>query len=291
MQDDGGNGGGVIEDKKGNDIIIPKEYNYIGVFLTFACNLKCHYCINREKGSKPNYKALTGAAWVEALNRIQTRTDLPITLQGGEPTLHPDFYQIVNGVHKWINIDLLTNCQFDVEEFTRCLPLSRLKRDAPYASIRVSYHPSTMSLSNTIDKVGYLKELGYSIGVWIVDYPGDKLIKRYKEAFTDAGIDCRLKEYLDGKEHGTYKYMDMQGKKDVLCRPSELLIAPDGSVYRCHGDLYGNRKPIGNILDEHFEPARDFLQCKKVACNSCDIKVKTDRFQKYGHCAVEIKSG
>lgn len=273
-----------------NDIVIPESYNYIGAFLTFACQLKCPYCINHEKGNKPkDAHAMTGAEWVEALNRIQTRPDLPITLQGGEPTLHKDFLYICKGVRKDLNIDLLTNCQFDVEEFVQHLPPSRFKRDAPYASIRVSYHPPTMELEDTIMRVQRLQEKGYSVGVWIVDYPKDKLIKYYQRCFALAGIDCRLKEYLDGKSFGTYKYMEMQGKKNVICRPSELLISPSGDIHRCHGDLYGNRKAQGNIKDDRICLADEFIPCAKVACNSCDIKIKTNRFQIGGHCAVEIK--
>ena len=273
-----------------NDIIIPQSYNYLGVFLTFACQLKCPYCINHELGRQPKYAhALTGAAWVAALNRIQTRSDLPITLQGGEPTLHKDFLYIVKGIRKDINIDLLTNCQFNIDEFCAHLPQSRLRRDAPYASIRVSYHPPTMELEDTIRRVSILKDRGYSVGVWIVNHPKDKLIKYYQKCFLDAGIDCRLKEYLDGGKYGTYKYMDMQGRKNVLCKPSELLIAPDGSIHRCHGDLYGNRSGYGNITDSTVNLIEGYAPCKKVSCSSCDIKIKNSRFQVYGHCAVEIK--
>jgi hypothetical protein len=273
-----------------DNIVIPAHYNYIGVFLTFACQLKCPYCINHENNAQPSYKALTGADWVAALNRIKTRDDLPITLQGGEPTLHPDFYYIIKGVDKSINIDLLTNCQFNIEEFCRHVPPSRLRRNAPYASIRVSYHPPTMELEDTIRRVKTLQDRGYSVGVWIVDYPKDMLIKHYQQAFIDAGIDCRLKEYLDGKSYGTYKYMDIQGRKNVLCKPSEFILSPSGGIYRCHGDLYNNRGSIGRIMDKDVVPVQDYIPCKKVACTSCDIKVKTNRFQIGGHCAVDIKA-
>ena len=270
-------------------IVIPSSYNYCGVFLTFACQLKCWYCINQESGRRPNYKTMSGKEWVEALNRIETRKDLPITLQGGEPTMHPDFLYICKGVRKDLNMDLLTNCQFDVEEFLHHLPQSRFKRDAPYASIRVSYHPPTMELEDTIMRVQRLQEQGYSIGVWIVNNPNDKLIPYYKQCFTTAGIDCRLKEYLDGKTYGTYKYQDIQGAKGVVCRPSELLVAPNGDIHRCHGDLYGNKKPYASIKDNVVKLIEGYAPCAKVACNSCDIKVKYDRFQVPGHCAVTIK--
>jgi hypothetical protein len=224
------------------------------------------------------------------LNRIITRPDLPLTLCGGEPTLHPQFYEIIHGIRPDINIDLLTNCQFNVHQFMERIPPSRLKREAKYASIRISYHPKTMELDDTIKRVIALQNNGYSVGVWIVDYPKDPLIKYYVRTFQKAGIDCRLKEYLDGGDYGTYKYRDRQGNKNVLCKPSEMLVAPNGDIHRCHGDLYSNRKPYGNILNTDIKLIEDFIPCKKVACSSCDHKIKFSRFQEYGHCAVEIKN-
>jgi hypothetical protein len=138
-------------------------------------------------------------------------------------------------------------------------------------------------------RVSKLRDKGYSVGVWIVNNPKDKLIGIYQQAFIAAGIDCRLKEYLDGKTNGTYKFMDMQGKKNVLCKPSELLIGPDGGIYRCHGDLYSGRPSYANIQDTDINIIGDYTHCRKVDCASCDIKVKYDRFQVSGHCSVDIK--
>jgi sulfatase maturation enzyme AslB (radical SAM superfamily) len=290
VSDDGNNGGGIVEDKKGNDIIIPESYNYIGVFLTFACQLRCGYCINHEKKAQPCYLNLRGKTWVKNLNRIGTRSDLPITLQGGEPTMHPDFYEIVNGINKDIELDLLTNCQFNIDEFCEKVSPDRFKRNAPYASIRVSFHPTTMELVDTITRIKCLKDRSYSVGVWIVNHPDEAYwIQKYQQAFMEEGIDCRLKEYLDGDKYGTYKYKEIQGRKNVLCKPTELLIAPNGDIHRCHGDLYNNRTAYGNICNSDVKLVEEFIPCKKVACNSCDCKVKYDRFQIPGHCAVTIK--
>jgi len=86
-------------------IVLPSSYNYIGVFLTLRCNLACDYCINHF-GEMHQYDELSGEEWVKGLTRIQTRTDLPLSLQGGEPTLHEDFYEIVSGL-KFTPKDLL----------------------------------------------------------------------------------------------------------------------------------------------------------------------------------------
>lgn len=278
-------------------IIIPQTYNYIAIFLSLACNLKCKYCINYFEEGKFAKKHLTGEDWIKGVNRIVSREDIPVTLQGGEPSLHKDFIYILNNIKPELNIDILTNLQFDEDEFIRSVNPNRIKRKSPYASIRVSYHPETMQLDPLIKKVLKLQNNGFSVGIWGVMYPAQETkIVRAKEYCNSLGIDFRMKEFLgeyDGKIYGTYRYKGACDKKftrNVLCRTTELIIGSYGDIYRCHSDLYEDRKPIGNILNENFELEDKFRDCNVFGhCNPCDVKIKTNRLQQFGHTSVEIK--
>lgn len=269
-------------------IEIPKSYNYISAFLTFACNFKCHYCINKYNGLY-RYKEMNGADWTEAFNRIGTRKDLPITITGGEPTLHRNFFDFVTRVNTKVYMDLLTNGKFDTDKFIKHIPPSLFKRNAPYASIRFSYHPRYTNIVKLLRKAIRLQRKNYSVGIWGV---GDTLENKINQKFCKLfGIDFRLKEYLD-KTHGTYKYPKaLDGKKKkCLCKPSEMLIAPDGRLFRCHYDLYHGVGSYGHILDDKVVVPDKFLPCNSYGfCNPCDIKSKFDRYQRKGHCAVTIK--
>lgn len=278
-------------------IIIPEHYNYIAVFLTLACNLSCSYCINRFGKGGFVKKRLSDTDWANALNRITSRDDLPITLQGGEPSLHKDFIYILNNVKRELNIDILTNLQFDEDEFIKKADPGRIKRDSPYASIRVSYHPEVMELDQLVKKVLKLQNAGFSIGIWGVLHPKQESIVREAQKHCQGlGIDFRFKEFLgehNGKMYGTYRYKgacDRKFEKTVMCKTTELIVGSDGSVYRCHSDLYEGRAPVGNITDPEFEIEDIFRICTVYGmCNPCDIKVKTNRLQEYGHTSVEIK--
>ncbi len=278
-------------------VVIPAHYNYIAAFLTLACNLKCSYCINRFGGDGFVKARLTGEQWVAGLNRIVSRPDLPITLQGGEPSLHKDFIHILNNLKPGLNIDILTNLQFDADEFIDKVDPARIKRDAPYASIRVSFHPSEMELEPLAKKVLKLQDAGFSIGIWGVLHPSqEKLIRDAQEYCQGLGIDFRFKEFLgehEGVMHGTYKYegaCSQEFERKVLCKTTELIMGSDGSVYRCHSDLYEGRQAVGNIIDPAFELEDIYRVCEVYGrCNPCDIKVKTNRFQQFGHTSVDIK--
>ena len=186
-------------------IPLPVSYNYIGVFLTFGCNLKCSYCINNFEGSLLKRRIISGKEWVRLLNRLLCHQNLPVSLQGGEPSIHPDFIYIINNLKPELNIDILTNLNFDIEKFIKLVDPDRIKRDAPYSSIRVTYHPETMDFEETIDKVLKMLKKGYSIGIWSVLHPYHKEhILKAQEECEKRGIDFRTKEFL-GEYNGKYQ--------------------------------------------------------------------------------------
>lgn len=281
---------------------VPASYNYIACFLTLDCNLNCDYCINSfGKNSHDCFKKrspVPGARWVQALNRLVTRANLPVTLQGGEPSLHPDFIWIINNLKSSLSIDILTNLCFDIDYFIANVDPLRLRRKAPYASIRASYHPSYMNLKKLIGNVLKMKRAGFSIGVYGVKHPRfTSFNNSAREKCLSAGIDFRTKEFLgyyEGKIYGNFKYPGAVGnsdKKTCLCKIPELIIGPDCSVYKCHHDLYNDYSSIGSLLDPEFVIEDKFRECSSFGeCNPCDVKIKTNRFQEYGYCSADIRN-
>ena len=170
------------------------------------------------------------------------------------------------------------------------------QRDLPYPAIRVSLHPSVMNLDDTYEKIKILHKHGYSIGAFIIDHPDhENVIEKYTNKSKRDGIFFKSKEFLgmdNNKTYGTFKYGDAYGHKAIascMCTTSELLCAPDGLIYRCHHDLYNRCSPIGNVYDDN-QINNGYIRCESYGlCNPCDIKVKNDRFQVFGHSSVSIK--
>ncbi|HLW57196.1 MAG TPA: hypothetical protein VKY27_07410 [Bacteriovoracaceae bacterium] len=280
------------------EVLVPSTYKYVGVFLTLSCNLSCSYCINHLVGLKSGRKLLSGQEWGRALSRLKfTGPKLPLTLQGGEPTIHKHFYEIVNSIHDDFELDLLTNIQFDPKVFAQNISTKKFNRDAPYAPIRVSYHPETMDFDETKNKVLELMNLGFRVGLYTVAHPDAmEEIERIKVICEREGIDFRTKEFLgvhQGVRYGQYRWDDacfVTERKNCLCKTTELLIDPFGDVYRCHHDLYNKISPVGNLLDPDFEIEDIYRECAFFGnCNPCDVKVKNNYLQEFGHTSVDIK--
>lgn len=280
-----------------NKIILPEDFNYIALFLTFSCQLRCTYCINHHGGDLVKKRRMTGSEWIKYINRIEPREDLPISIQGGEPTVHKDFYEIINGINPDMHIDLLTNLECNIDEFMDRIPANRIKRESPYASIRVSYHIGQSDRTVLFNKVRRMLDYGYHIGIWTVTHPDQvEHVNESKLMAESMGIDFRLKEFLGphkGKVYGTFRYPDAVNSNMLRmcnCKTTEFLIDPVGDVYRCHSDLYSKRFAIGNIMDERIDGLGEYKKCSVYgACNSCDLKVKNNRFQQWGYSSVEIK--
>ena len=65
------------------------------IMLTYRCNLKCPYCFANEFVNKDNTN-ITLENFKEAVNFITKEGPARIGLIGGEPTLHPEFDEILN---------------------------------------------------------------------------------------------------------------------------------------------------------------------------------------------------
>ena len=286
---------------------IPEGYSYISAFLTMRCNLDCSFCLNNLESSKEfdrkRFKEISGRQWVDALNKIDSRQGVPITFSGGEPFLHKDFIYIINNLKPELEIDILTNLQWGkkgIEGFIREINPERIKRNSPYASIRVSYHPEQMDADKLVRNTMKMKESGFSIGIWAVLYPSPEqlsAINQMQFRCKEAGIEFRLKEFTGkykGKLYGDYsKYPGSvmhENLRNCLCRTSELLMGTNGNVYRCHRDLFAEENPAGSILSDEFKIEDEFKKCRKYGqCHPCDVKVKTNYNQKLGHTSVKIR--
>lgn len=280
-------------------IKLPPDTNYVAAFLSFACQLRCTYCINHHNNDLVKKRLMSTEDWIRGLNRIALydRT-LPITLQGGEPTMHKGFFEIVNGLKRLQPVDVLTNLEIGADKFIANIPPWRLNRGAPYGNIRVSYHHGQSDLHKLIKEVLKLMRAGFSVGVYEVDHPAyhEQVLMR-QEIGLKAGVDWRLKEFLGpwaGDVYGTYKYrgaVNGQWLKSCQCKTSELLIDPAGYIFRCHSDLYANRSPIGHLLDRKFKGSEigEYRMCHVYGkCSACDVKVTNNRLQQPGHTSVDI---
>ncbi len=281
---------------------VPADTDYIGVYLTNRCFLTCPYCITNYNEQFINIKAfreLEAFEWIEALNRLELPEGIPITLQGGEPFIHKGIWDILENVRHKIDILTALPPQVTLERLKSLKTLQWNQRGAPYPTIRVSYHKGQTDYKKQIDRIKELQEI-VRIGIFHIDHPGyPEELAAIREYAQKQGVELRTKEFLgkwQGKNYLNYKYPDAcEGqvlRANVKCKNTVFPVGPDGSIYRCHSDLYARRQELvlGNMLDVGLRLENVYRDCAFYGtCIPCDVKVKNNHLQKFGYTSVDIK--
>jgi radical SAM protein with 4Fe4S-binding SPASM domain len=98
--------------------------------LTPLCNLRCPMCYVRldSKCMAAQGKPLSAETWLELARQSRDMGTLFVTLTGGEPLLHPDFWTIYNGMTEMgLLVTIFTNGCLINEEV-----VERLKANPPH---------------------------------------------------------------------------------------------------------------------------------------------------------------
>lgn len=296
-------------------LTLPDNFNYVAAFLTMQCHLSCNYCINSNDESVDRKQlfnaprsALPPKDWIAIIKRIPVRDDIPISLCGGEPLLYKGLSIVLD--HCNHHFDLLTAFPSSAKQFAAAIGghVHKFRRPAPYPAIRVSYHPGQHNYDDLVTKCLALNDYGLfvtddkqytNVGIWMVAHPDNSVPEPQSDVYFE------LKPFLgvhDGATHGTYAYpdsIDAPVTRTCECKTSELLIDPLGRVFQCHAYLYNHwlgkagYDPVGSMLDPEFtmDVVDQFRSCNKYGqCSPCDVKLKTNRFQEFGHAGVEIRN-
>jgi MoaA/NifB/PqqE/SkfB family radical SAM enzyme len=267
-------------------IVVPKRVNYIALFLTYRCKLRCYYCIEREAwGETVEMEVADWARWLERLDLRKTE-DLPVTLQGGEPTDYVGWSEVVQHAPSEMKFHMLTNGMgVSWKEWGNVDPKRFQTPGLTFAPIRVSYHPGYSNDIAVLDAVVGLRKMGFRAGMYCVDVPSRRLgIAEMARRCMWEGVPFHTKELLTAT-HGTYKYpwaKDGVPKKGWVCRSNELIVSPEGLVYPCA--FYMQNRINGS--EKFVDGWRRCDLCGK--CSYCDVKEKRDRYGKSGYSSVNL---
>lgn len=170
------------------------------------CNYKCSYCWAHGRADKPDHRPTELCLRTVDSIKEQARdigfNSFHFSLSGGEPTLHPGYFDILdklaNDVHNtnYTSIHMTTNLSrgykwFD-EYIERAMAFHR-------ASITASYHPEYAKNDvKFADKLDYIQSFGVKITINMVMVP-ERFDELYDTAlyFYARGLNTTLKPQSD----------------------------------------------------------------------------------------------
>lgn len=117
---------GVFNGKKMSDKEFPIS---VELHLTDMCNLNCHWCTDKELRKN---KATLPLETIKKLFEEFAEYHTGVTLEGGgEPTLHPQFKEIIDaGSDSGLDLGLITNGTIDISDCVHKLKWIRVSLDS-----------------------------------------------------------------------------------------------------------------------------------------------------------------
>ncbi len=247
--------------------------------LCYDCNYRCPYCGIWENSSDDDM-ILSVDDWKNIWDRIyDLYGSCRIFMSGGEPSVYPGFYDLVDILAQKHHPDICTNLSWNVEKVVNHIPPENL-------TISPTFHPTFAKFSDFFKKALRIRDYLPDNQIYYVAYPGqiDKMPARSKK-FKDAGISLvplplRGEGYMinseeekkiirevspyEGSEKIDYQLQDTspRGKK---CRAGMdyAMIRVDGNVDRCSQCRSGE---VGRIDSADFRLFKAPEECEKEYC-------------------------
>ncbi len=224
---------------------------HMAVNLTWECQLRCPICWIDDLGIDRESPVRDWTEWRDALSRWGEHA--LIDFSGGEPLLFPHFHKLMLALASanvaWA---VTTNMLADdvVERFLR-MPVSNC------VSWNISYHDGIQRPQ--IERALQLKAAGYNVAINAVLHPSEPLPSREDV----GGLPISWIPYQDWKHGGVDRI-------PRICNAGmqHIVMAPDGTVYRCQVELQKGLPPIGNVLTGQLLAPPSTHLCL-IGCSTC----------------------
>ncbi len=137
--------------------------------LTDKCNFKCTYCYNSS--GEGGLKNLSTGQWLDAVDQLIQMDVTKFSLTGGEPLLHPGFFEILerinsSGAHAYIATNGSLINQSMVEKFVSVKqPVVQISLDSALPEIHHELTQSSNSFEKVINAIEMLVNSGIKVNV------------------------------------------------------------------------------------------------------------------------------
>jgi len=275
------------------DDIKKNEELYFDWTLIKYCNFSCYYCFPRAHS--PKRSPFENELDVNMVNQAFGALKRPVhvNLTGGEPMMHPRFFELISRLTSDFGVSIYTNLTGDVDRMLDSCNTNNLR--TIYASLHLEEREKRgKSFSSFIEKVIQVHRVGVDIRVIYVCLPSNLgRLKEICEKTSEAGI-CiearpfrgflRGKVYPESFRPEEVALMDpwLHAKDRLLLKLGRNFFGQTcsfgckyftmdsvGDVYRCysykHLDVPKDGS-LGNLFNGTFQPKRRPETCWARTC-------------------------
>ena len=198
--------------------------------MHYKCNYNCAYCyapkpqditFENNPNNVAKYEKLETIvdSWKYIYDKYGSSR---IRLDGGEPSIYPNFFEIIKELSKIHRLQMNTNLSFDVNKFCDVSNPETIRVDA-------SLHCEYTKLETFVNKLNMLKQKGYKLTVSYVGYPdfleNIPLAKKTIEGMNIPFFVHPYSGFYEGKQYPqSYTEQDKKFIYDIDCESKTELV-------------------------------------------------------------------
>lgn len=253
----------------------------IKIKLTNSCSFNCDYCCFHYKDKFITLETI----WtlLKEINDLKL-CNILFVIYGGEPTLHPKFYDIIDILRNYGAITILTNmsvfldfkrlkdCSLMFTLHTKYLSNKNVSENLKQIKglPKVKYDLVLLMSKNNykdIKRLYYIFKMVYNTSIGYVFQDIDKIPDEFLNLFNDNVIKVthdNIVEILSYQKMIKNNYTNFYGCK-CDSGMKMFILNSDGSVYRCESDFL-NKRALCNINDLHNNILKESEKCHSYWC-------------------------
>ncbi|HYO92065.1 MAG TPA: radical SAM protein [Pyrinomonadaceae bacterium] len=261
--------------------------------INTTCNYRCSYCTQRFLDDRKRWLR-DGPAFLKSFARLDGRWE--VKLSGGEPFLHPNLLEIVEGLRELGHrVSVVTNFSATRERLRAFLDAAGDALHVFSASLHLEYVCDADELNAFLHKAVWLQEqlpAGASLNVTTVATRANiPRLESLAEQFMESGLrfkvqpekyDREVIEYTEEEKNLILRLGGHNGLGEVAPsfkgRPCwagarSFTLDDKGNAWRCYPARRYRAQYLGNFLDETFKLARGPSACLYDYCN-CTVPIE-----------------
>jgi MoaA/NifB/PqqE/SkfB family radical SAM enzyme len=235
--------------------LVSSPLNFLWLELTGRCNLRCTHCY-AESAPTGNHGTLTREDWEGVITDAKHLGVQWVQFIGGEPTLHPNFPELVRfAANAGVRIEVFTNLQRVPQRMWSLFEECNVALATSFYSSQAMIHDRVTarvgSQQKTLANIEAALARSLPLRVALIRVLPEQDVSETEQALRSIGVTNIRADVARGIGRGA-AHNKPERPVDALCGhcvESKAAVDPYGWVYPC---VFSRWLRIGNIRSQHF---------------------------------------
>ncbi|MFE2870945.1 radical SAM/SPASM domain-containing protein [Embleya sp. NPDC059259] len=215
--------------------------------LTRKCQLRCTHCYNAS-GPEGNHGSMTREEWISALDQAAAYGVRNVQFIGGEPTLHPDFPDLVDhALTIGLHVEVFSNLVHVSDECWEIFQRRGLSLATSYYSDRADDHDAVTqrrSHRRTRANIATAVRLNIPVRVGVIASDDRQDVDEARRDLTALGVTKLRVDHVRPFGRGAHGLAPDAANLCGRCGDGRAAISPTGEVSPC---VFSDWMSVGNI--------------------------------------------